>query len=138
MTIDDINKEIRILVVDDCHTIRTMMVKSLEELGFRNVTLAEDGEEAINLVAKKNNEGLPFEFIISDICMPNMNGLDFLKLTRDALKDKDTPFLMVSAESDKSIVLLAIAKGVDQYIIKPFTTEILANRIVSIFKKKSV
>ena len=53
MTIDDINKEIRILVVDDCHTIRTMMVKSLEELGFRNVTLAEDGEEAINLVAKK-------------------------------------------------------------------------------------
>lgn len=136
MTIDDIKKDIRILAVDDCLTIQTMMVQCLNELGFENITLADDGEEAINLVAKNTQEGSPFELIISDIRMPNMNGLDFLKLVRGAMKDKKVPFLMVSAENDQSTVLEAISQGVDQYIIKPFNTDMLATKLVKIFEKK--
>lgn len=136
MTIDDIKKDIRILAVDDCLTIQTMMVQCLNELGFENITLADDGEEAINLVAKNTQEGSPFELIISDILMPNMNGLDFLKLVRGAMKDKKVPFLMVSAENNQSTVLEAISQGVDQYIIKPFNTDMLATKLVKIFEKK--
>lgn len=136
MTIDDIKKDIRILAVDDCLTIQTMMVQCLNELGFENITLADDGEEAINLVAKNTQDGSPFDLIISDIRMPNMNGLDFLKLVRGAMKDKKVPFLMVSAENDQSIVLEAISQGVDQYIIKPFNTDMLATKLVKIFEKK--
>jgi two-component system chemotaxis response regulator CheY len=136
MTIQEIRKDIRILAVDDCLTIQTMMVQCLNELGFENITLADDGEEAINLVAKKTKEGMPFELIISDVRMPNMNGLDFLKLVRGAMKDTAVPFLMVSAENDQATVLEAISQGVDQYIIKPFTSDILATKLVKIFDKK--
>lgn len=136
MTIQEIDKNIRILAVDDCLTIQTMMVGCLNELGFENITLADDGEEAINLVAQKTKSGEPFELIISDIRMPNMNGLEFLKLVRGAMKDKKVPFLMVSAENDSATVLEAISRGVDQYIIKPFNSQMLAEKLVKVFDKK--
>lgn len=136
MTIQEIDKNIRILAVDDCVTIQTMMVACLNELGFENITIADDGEEAINIVARMKKEGKPFELIISDIRMPNMDGIDFLKLVRGAMKEKKVPFLMVSAENDQATVLEAISQGVDQYIIKPFNAKMLAEKLVKIFEKK--
>lgn len=137
MDIKEIKKDIRILAVDDCATIQTMMVACLNELGFENITLADDGEEAINLVSKRLKDGTPFELIISDIRMPNMNGIDFLKLVRGAMNNKEVPFLMVSAENDQATVLDAISNGVDQYIIKPFDSKQLAEKLEKVFAKKS-
>lgn len=137
MNIKEINKNIRILAVDDCATIQTMMVACLNELGFENITLADDGEEAINLVSKRLKDGTPFELIISDIRMPNMNGIDFLKLVRGAMNNKEVPFLMVSAENDQATVLDAISNGVDQYIIKPFDSRQLAEKLEKVFAKKA-
>ncbi len=113
----------RVLVIDDMSTMVRIIKKFLEEIGFKNIDTAENGEEALELI--KVNE---YALIISDWNMEPMTGLELLKEVRDTLA-KNTPFIMVTAESKPNNVLAAKAAGVSNYIVKPFTQVTLKKKI---------
>jgi two-component system chemotaxis response regulator CheY len=129
--IDKINKNIPILVVDDFATMRKIVRKQLETLGFKNITEAEDGDIAFEKL--ENNK---FELIISDWNMPNMMGLEFLRKVRAKEGYQDVLFLMVTAESQKANVLDAAQAGASAYIIKPFTIDLLKAKLEQLFGGK--
>ncbi|MGQ9569274.1 MAG: chemotaxis response regulator CheY [Thermodesulfovibrionales bacterium] len=122
--------KIKILVVDDFPTMRRIVKNILKQLGFENIEEAEDGAHAYS---KLKSGG--FGFVISDWNMPNMDGLSFLKSVRSDPELKDIPFLMVTAEAEKDKVIEAIKSGVSNYIVKPFTAEILKEKMDRIFEK---
>lgn len=128
---DNIDRNMKILIVDDFATMRQIVKKSLGALGFHNITEASDGVDALEKLGKDT-----FGFIISDWNMPNMMGLDFLKHVRSNDGYKSIPFLMVTAEAKRENVIEAAKAGVSQYIVKPFTVESLQQKIDAIFAKR--
>jgi two-component system chemotaxis response regulator CheY len=129
--INQMDRKMKILVVDDFATMRQIVKKSLRQLGFDNITEAVDGNDALNKL--KADE---YKFIVSDWNMPNMMGIDLLKAIRSDEKLKQLPFLMVTAEAQKENIIEAAKAGVSQYIIKPFTVDSLQQKIEAIFSKK--
>jgi len=113
-----------ILIVDDFSTMRRIMRSSLKQLGFLNVNEAEDGAIALKKL-KVEKVGL----ILADWNMPNMNGLDLLKSVRGDENLKNIPFIMVTAEGQKDNIMEAVQAGVNNYILKPFTPEVLKEKI---------
>jgi two-component system chemotaxis response regulator CheY len=126
-----VDRSIPILVVDDFATMRRIVKTCLKQLGFENVTEAEDGVQAWTKM--QNSE---FKLIVSDWNMPNMMGIDLLKTVRADAKYKTVPFLMVTAEAQKENVIEAAKAGVSNYIIKPFTADQLQSKLDAIFQKK--
>ncbi|MCB0317542.1 MAG: chemotaxis response regulator CheY [Bdellovibrionales bacterium] len=124
---------IPILVVDDFSTMRKIVRTSLKQLGFTNVTEAEDGRVALEKL--RNGE---FKLIVSDWNMPNMMGIDLLKEVRADETLKHLPFLMVTAEGKKENVLEAAKAGVSNYIVKPFNVDSLKEKLEAVFKKHKV
>ncbi len=122
--------KMKILVVDDFSTMRRIVKNVLKQLGFENIEEAEDGVQAL---AKLKTGG--FGFVVTDWNMPNMDGLEFLKKTREDPSIKDVPILMVTAEAEKDKVLTAIQAGVNNYIVKPFTAEVFKEKMDRIFEK---
>lgn len=131
MSLQNVDKKIPILVVDDFSTMRRIVKNCLRQLGFENVTEAEDGKIALDKL--KSNK---FEFIVSDWNMPNMMGIDLLRAVRSDEKLKTIPFLMVTAEAQKENIIEAAKAGVSNYIIKPFTADLLQQKMEAIFQKK--
>lgn len=129
--LNSLDKNMPILVVDDFSTMRRIVKTCLKSLGFENITEAEDGQVAWTKI--QNNE---FKFIVSDWNMPNMMGIDLLRQVRAEEKSKKIPFLMVTAESQKENVIEAAKAGVSNYIIKPFTADMLQTKMEAIFNKK--
>ncbi len=121
------DKRIKILCVDDSATMRRILTNTLKELGFYNISTAEDGVVALEKLKKDK-----FLMIISDWDMPNMDGLQLLKKIREMKEYEDIPFLMVTAEAQKHNVIQAVHAGVSNYVIKPFTTESIADKIKKI------
>ncbi|WP_457626192.1 chemotaxis response regulator CheY [Persephonella sp.] len=119
---------IKILVVDDMATMRRIIKGLLEQLGFKNIDEAEDGKVAL----QKLKTG-KYDFVITDWNMPNMTGLELVQEIRKDPDLKHLPVLMVTAEAKKENVLLAIKAGVNNYIVKPFTAEVLKEKIEKIF-----
>ncbi len=122
----DIN--MKILVVDDFSTMRRIVRNILKQLGYLNIEDAEDGDVAL----KKLQEGT-FDFVITDWNMPNMTGLDLLKSIRADDVLKDTKVLLVTAEAEKENVVQAAQAGVNDYVVKPFTADVLQQKIDRIF-----
>ncbi len=122
--------KMKILVVDDFSTMRRITKNILKQIGFENIEEAEDGAQAY---AKLKMGG--FGFVISDWNMPNMDGLDLLKAVRADPALKNIPFLMVTAEAEKDKVIEAIRSGVNNYVVKPFTAEVLKEKMDRIFEK---
>jgi two-component system chemotaxis response regulator CheY len=122
--------KMKILVVDDFSTMRRIVKNVLKQLGFENIEEAEDGAQAYSKLKTKG-----FGFVISDWNMPNMDGLALLKSVRSDPELKDMPFLMVTAEAEKDKVVEAIKAGVNNYIVKPFTAEVLKEKMDKIFEK---
>lgn len=122
--------KIKILVVDDFSTMRRIIKNILKQLGYENIEEAEDGAQAYN---KLKSGG--FGFVVSDWNMPNMDGLELLKKVRSDPELKDLPVLMVTAEAEKEKVIAAIKAGVSNYIVKPFTAEVLKEKMDRIFEK---
>ncbi|QFU00089.1 Chemotaxis protein CheY [Halomonas sp. THAF5a] len=124
------DKNMSILVVDDFPTMRRIVRSLLKELGFTNVEEAEDGQDALNKLKAGG-----FEFVVSDWNMPNLDGLDMLKQIRadDALKD--LPVLMVTAEAKKENIIAAAQAGANGYVVKPFTSATLEEKLNKIFEK---
>ncbi len=119
---------IRILVVDDMATMRRIIKGLLNQLGYKNIEEAEDGKVAFQKL--KSQE---FDFVITDWNMPNMTGLELVQEIRKDPELKDLPVLMVTAEAKKENVLMAIKAGVNNYIVKPFTAEVLKDKMEKIF-----
>lgn len=122
--------KMKILVVDDFSTMRRIVKNLLKQLGYENIDEAEDGAQAYS---KLKNGG--YGFVVSDWNMPNMDGLDLLKKVRSDPELKDLPILMVTAEAEKEKVITAIQAGVNNYIVKPFTGEVLKEKMDKIFER---
>ncbi|MEN6474786.1 MAG: chemotaxis response regulator CheY [Syntrophaceae bacterium] len=127
MTLD---KNMKILVVDDFSTMRRIVKNILRQLGFNNILEADDGSTGLDILQKEK-----IDMVISDWNMPKMTGLELLKIVRadDALRD--IPFLMVTAEAQQENIIEAVKSGVNNYIVKPFTAETLGKKIEQIFNK---
>ncbi len=120
----------KILVVDDFSTMRRIVKNLLRQIGYANIEEAEDGAQAYS---KLKNGG--YGFVVSDWNMPNMDGLELIKRVRSDPELKDIPILMVTAEAEKEKVIAAIQAGVNNYIVKPFTGEVLKEKIDKILEK---
>jgi len=123
-----LNKNMRVLIVDDYNTMLRILRNLLRQLDFNNVDEATDGEEALR---KLNRES--FDLVISDWNMAPMTGLDLLRSVRADEKLRRLPFIMVTAESKTENVITAKQAGVSNYIVKPFNAETLRAKIGSVF-----
>jgi two-component system chemotaxis response regulator CheY len=121
---------LKFLVVDDFSTMRRIVRNLLKELGYANVDEAEDGNAAL---AKLRGGG--FEFVVSDLNMPNMNGFDLLREIRADGALKHLPVLLVTAESKKEDIVTAAQMGASGYIVKPFTKATLEEKLNKILAK---
>ncbi len=119
---------IRILVVDDMATMRRIIKGLLNQLGYKNIEEAEDGKVALQKLKSQQ-----FDFVVTDWNMPNMTGLELVQEIRKDPELKHLPVLMVTAEAKKENVLMAIKAGVNNYIVKPFTAEVLKEKMEKIF-----
>ncbi|MDD5170335.1 MAG: chemotaxis response regulator CheY [Syntrophales bacterium] len=126
------DKNIKILIVDDFATMRKVIRNILKQLGYENIVEAEDG--VLGLRALKSQK---IDFVICDWNMPNMTGLELLKAVRADSDLSATPFLMVTAEALQENVVAAVKAGVSNYIVKPFTAEILNEKITKILEVNS-
>ena len=122
--------DLRFLVVDDFSTMRRIVRGLLKEMGCNNVDEAEDGAVALNML-----KGGRFDFVVSDINMPNMTGFDLLKAIKADEGLRHLPVLMVTAEARKEDILLAAQSGAAGYIVKPFTKATLEEKVTKIMQK---
>ena len=122
-----VDRNMRILVVDDAQTMRRIIVNLLRQLGFTNMTEADDGTTAWE---RLNGEHI--DLIISDWNMPKMTGIDLLKKVRESEKYKLTPFIMVTAEGKRENVVAAVQAGVSNYIVKPFNAATLKEKMTKV------
>ena len=122
----------KILVVDDFSTMRRIVKNLLQELGYNDITEADDGNTALPLL--KNGS---FDFLITDWNMPSMPGLDLLKAVRADGKLAKMPVLMLTAEAKREQIIEAAQAGVSGYVIKPFTAVTLKEKIDKILATKA-
>ena len=122
--------ELKFLVVDDFSTMRRIVRNLLKESGFTEADEAEDGVVALH----KLRNGT-FDFVVSDINMPNKNGFELLKEMKADEKLKHIPVLMVTAEARKEDIVLAAQSGAAGYIVKPFTKATLEDKVNLILTK---
>ena len=122
--------EMKVLIVDDFSTMRRIIRGLLKEIGYHNVDEAEDGVVALQMLRH-----IGFDFVVSDINMPNMNGFDLLKAIKADDTLKHLPVLMVTAEARKEDIVLAAQTGAAGYIVKPFTKATLEEKVQKIMQK---
>jgi len=125
-----ISTDMKFLIVDDFSTMRRIVRGLLKEMGCNNADEAEDGAIALSML--KNSK---FDFVVSDINMPNMNGFDLLKAVKADDSLKHLPVLMVTAEARKEDIVLAAQEGAAGYIVKPFTKATLEEKVQKIMQK---
>lgn len=123
----------RILVIDDMPSIRDLVKNHLKAMGYENVTEAGDGEAALKIINQHQSAGSPFGLIISDWNMPALSGLELLKKVR--AESKDTPFVLLTSESERDEVTEAVLAGVSQYIVKPFAAKIFEEKLKAAYDK---
>jgi two-component system chemotaxis response regulator CheY len=119
----------KILVVDDFESMRRIVKQVLHDIGFKDISLADDGATALPML--KNGS---FGFLITDWNMPQMEGIDLVKAVRADPRLKGMPILMVTAEAKREQIIQAAQAGVNDYIVKPFTPDTLKATIEKIFK----
>ncbi|NRD73361.1 chemotaxis protein CheY [Shewanella sp. VB17] len=124
------DKNMKILVVDDFSTMRRIIKNLLRDLGFNNTQEADDGSTALPML--QNGD---FDFVVTDWNMPGMQGIDLLKAIRADEKLKGIPVLMVTAESKREQIIAAAQAGVNGYVVKPFTAATLKEKLDKIFER---
>jgi len=121
----------RIMLIDDSKTMRNIQRSVLSQLGHTDIMEASDGQDALSKVG-----AFKPDLILCDWNMPNMDGLTFVKAFRT--QNKATPIIMFTSEAEKTRVIEAIKAGVNNYIVKPFTPDILSQRITETASKSGV
>ncbi|QKG29830.1 MULTISPECIES: chemotaxis response regulator CheY [unclassified Campylobacter] len=115
----------KILVVDDSSTMRRIIKNTLQRLGHQDILEAENGLEAWQLLTQNSD----IDILITDWNMPEMNGLELVKKVRAEQKYVDMPIIMVTTEGGKAEVITALKAGVNNYIVKPFTPQVLKEKL---------
>jgi two-component system chemotaxis response regulator CheY len=122
--------DLKFLIVDDFSTMRRIVRGLLKEMGCHNADEAEDGNIALQMLKTQK-----FDFVVSDINMPNMNGFDLLAAIKADEGLKHLPVLMVTAEARKDDIVRAAQMGAAGYIVKPFTKATLEEKVQKIMQK---
>lgn len=120
----------KILIVDDFSTMRRIIKNLLRDLGFTNTQEADDGNTALPMLRSGD-----FDFLVTDWNMPGMTGIDLLKEIRADAKLNGIPVLMVTAEAKRDQIIEAAQAGVNGYVVKPFTAQVLKEKIDKIFER---
>jgi two-component system chemotaxis response regulator CheY len=118
----------KILVVDDSSTMRRIIKNTLNHLGYKDLLEAEDGVQAWETLAANADVNV----LVTDWNMPNMNGLELVKKVRAESKYLDMPIIMVTTEGGKAEVITALKAGVNNYIVKPFTPQVLKEKLEAV------
>ncbi len=129
------NTNTKFLVVDDFSTMRKIIKKVLDEIGYKNVVEAVDGRNALEVIANSFKAGEPVQFIISDWNMPNMQGIELLRACKENPQYKAVPFMLVTAESEQAQIIEAAKAGVSEYVVKPFNAATLKAKIERVYTK---
>ena len=124
------DKDLKILIVDDFSTMRRIIKNLLRDLGFNNTSEADDGQTALPMLKTGR-----FDFLVTDWNMPGMDGLALLKSVRADPDLCDLPVLMVTAEAKREQIVVAAQAGVNGYVVKPFTSVTLKMKIEKIFER---
>lgn len=119
---------IKVLVVDDQLTMRALIRSALQEIGFKDIADAGDGEEGFKSLLQR-----PAHLVISDFNMPKLDGLGFLRAVRAHDATKKAAFIMLTGRADKDLVQRAMQFGVNNYITKPFSPASLRQKIQEVF-----
>jgi two-component system, chemotaxis family, chemotaxis protein CheY len=125
--------KMKVLIVDDMQTMRKILKNMMVKMGCTDVHEADDGIPALKLIQEAEKNGEPFKFVMSDWNMPGMTGLDLLKNLRSDEKFKKLPFLMITAEGEQANVITAVKAGVSNFVVKPFSINVLQEKINKIF-----
>jgi two-component system chemotaxis response regulator CheY len=133
MSLTTVDKSIPVLIVDDFAIMRRMVRNSLTQLGFKNITEAEDGAAALEKLKTER-----FELVISDLNMPDMTGIEILQAVRDSEQLKDIHFVLTATEAQRNDAIAATNAGASNYIVKPVTTEVLKQKLAAIFDSNDV
>lgn len=128
-------KNTRFLVVDDFATMRKIVRKVLLDLGYQLVEEADDGSTAWQKLESCHLEGQPIGVVISDWNMPKMPGIELLKKVRQDARFARLPFIMVTAESEQKQVLEAVKSGVSDYVVKPFNSQTLKEKLERVWQR---
>jgi two-component system chemotaxis response regulator CheY len=120
----------KVLVVDDQLTMREVTRLALQEMGVRNIIDAENGDDAFKKATTQ-----PLDMIISDFNMPGMDGLGLLRAVRGHPAVRKLPFILVTGRGDNALVVSAAQAGVNNYIVKPFTAEMLREKVEAVVGK---
>jgi two-component system chemotaxis response regulator CheY len=126
----DLDKNMKILIVDDFSTMRRIIKNLLRDLGFTNTAEADDGTSALPMLQSGS-----FDFLVTDWNMPGMSGIDLLRAVRADERLKHLPVLMVTAEAKRDQIIEAAQAGVNGYVVKPFTALALKEKIEKIFER---
>ncbi|HWK52722.1 MAG TPA: chemotaxis response regulator CheY [Steroidobacter sp.] len=126
------SKDMKFLVVDDFSTMRRIIKNLLNDLGYANVTEADDGQTALPILQAGG-----IDFLVTDWNMPGMPGLDLLKAVRSDPKLAKLPVLMLTAEAKREQIVEAAQAGVSGYVIKPFTAVTLKEKIDKILEQRA-
>ena len=126
-----IDHNMKILVVDDLPTMRHVILQTLHAIGLKNTTEAGDGLQALAELKKSK-----YDLLITDWNMPNMDGITLIRMMRGNEELKNIVVMMVTAEADKAHIVQAMKVGLSDYIVKPFTPDILQAKIEKYFSRK--
>jgi len=125
-----LDKNMKVLVVDDFSTMRRIVKNLLRDLGFTNISEADDGSTALPMLKEGS-----FDFVVTDWNMPGMQGIDLLKAIRADSSLSHIPVLLITAEAKKEQIVMAAQAGVNGYIVKPFTAATLNAKLDKIFER---
>ena len=125
-----LDKNMKVLVVDDFSTMRRIIKNLLRDLGFTNISEADDGSTALPMLKEGS-----FDFVVTDWNMPGMQGIDLLKAIRADSNLSHIPVLLITAEAKKEQIVMAAQAGVNGYIVKPFTAATLNAKLDKIFER---
>jgi two-component system chemotaxis response regulator CheY len=119
---------LKLLVVDDSSTMRRIIKNTLARLGYKDILEGEDGVQGWAVL----NENPDMGMLITDWNMPEMNGLELVKKVRADARFRDLPIIMVTTEGGKAEVITALKAGVNNYIVKPFTPQVLKEKLAAV------
>lgn len=126
----------RVIVIDDDGAMRKHVMDCLADCQLRDVTEAPDGSKAIPMIGLVAQSAQPFGLIISDWNMPTTRGIDVLEAVRKNPATRETPFMMITSESEQNHVMAAIKLGVDSFLVKPFDSPTFRERLASVYQKR--
>jgi two-component system chemotaxis response regulator CheY len=122
------DKNFTVLIIDDMKLVRLRLFQLCTKLGFKNILEAENGLTAWQTIT--NNNAIP-NLILTDYNMPDMNGLKFLELVRSHEATKNIPVIFITAEGEKNLIVDALSLGVTDFVVKPFSDDVLTEKIKS-------